>query len=346
MEYNTKQILNNKLNEQSAQKIINEYVAGKSSFQLSHENNVTQATIVYLLEGKTWLNCHRPIELKKILASKHIGRKPRNLPELNQLQKDIITGSMLGDGHISFNKGRRNSVFSKVQSVNKKEYIEWHLSSFSDYSSKIFPVIKKEKLIKNEFGRIERIKQKQYLGGYKFQSYPHPVFTSFRNYWYNDRKFIPHDLLLNPQIISIWFFDDGYNDTYRRFAKIFTNGFLLEEAEMLVEKLKTFDIHPNIKTIKSVYTNRLMPILFISKNSYDNLMNMIKPYMIWKCFEYKVNWHPVTPSWGRTTKLTCDDVLDIRNLASTVSVNDLSKKYQVKNYVINKIIKRKTFKDI
>ena len=44
---------------------------------------------------------------------------------LNQKQKSLIIGSILGDGYVRIIKGRRNAFLEINHSAKMKEYVDW-----------------------------------------------------------------------------------------------------------------------------------------------------------------------------------------------------------------------------
>ncbi|RDJ35658.1 MAG: hypothetical protein DWQ19_12635 [Crenarchaeota archaeon] len=318
-----------KINQQQAQEIIDQYIGGKSSYELAEQYDIWQTTICNIIRGHSWKQCRRPENIKEIINSKHPGKGHKELPDLTELQMDVIIGSLLGDGSIRSINKRNNADFSKLQSLSKKEYIDWHSEIFHQHSAKIQAIYSKEKLT-NKNKIIKRQPFKKQLAGYMFKTYRHPMFTKLRKQWYPDNlKTIPSNLTLNPRRIAIWYFDDGSNNEKQRYAVICTNSFSTDEVKFLCKKLHDFDLHPKIITRKSAYTNREMPMLKFSKNSYDNLISLVKPYMLWKCFDYKVKWHRSLKQWEVHGKFTEKQVLKILELRKTKSSKEIAKQFNV-----------------
>ncbi len=328
-----------KITKQQAQEIIDKYVSGVSSDELAIEYGLWQTSICNLIRGDSWPECQRPENIIQIINSKHTGNKYKELPELNQIQKDILIGSLLGDGtftkpHSSQNRG--NSKFSKTQRNDRKNYLDWHFEKMEGYSATLSPVYSYEKLSKTIDGKIQRNKAPKYLSGYCFSTFNHPNLTEFRNKWYPEGvKQVPYNLELNPQRIAIWYFDDGSNNEKQRYAVICTQGFTFKEAEFLVEKFKPFDLQPSITKTESKYDGRSMPQLKFSRSSYDKLINLIKPYMLWDCFNHKIKHHDSKTDWNRLTKEQAEQVLFLKN---TMSIKEMAEKFNVIPRSIYRII--------
>lgn len=285
-----------RITKQQAQEIIDKFMSGISKTQLSIEYKIGKTTIWSILHGVVWKTCKRPDNIQELInaqRSLRSGSMCKELPILTELQNDILIGSLLGDGYISKMKGHGNSYFNKLQVHTKKSYLDWHFQAFSKYSRKLYSVFCKEKLFIKNDGKIGRVVAPVHLSAYSFYTFRHPNFTTLRNIWYLDGvKKVPLDLELNLQRIAIWFFDDGTNSFKKRYASIATNAFTIEEVEFLSQKLNKFNLYPTITTQISKYTDKKMPILGFYGSSYDNLIDMIKPYMLWNCFEHKIQWRP------------------------------------------------------
>ncbi len=231
-----------KITKDQAQIIINEYVNGVSSYELADRYKLWQTSICNTIRGQCWKSCKRPSNIFEIikLRDANKGHRHKKLPELNEEQKNIIVGSLLGDGSIKkphfVHNG--NSAFAKTQRLDRKPYLDWHFEKMGEYSAKIAPVFSKEKLSKLD-GKIIRTASPKRLSAYAFSTFVHPNITKFRDVWYlNGIKQVPNNLKLNPQSIAIWYCDDGSNCYEHRLAVICTQGFTINEAEILVEKFK------------------------------------------------------------------------------------------------------------
>ena len=131
---------------------------------------------------------------------------------MNNLQTEILIGSLLGDGTLrKKNRGfKDNCTFVKNQCKKDKDgndkidYMKWHFDSFSPYSSSI-GIVKKRKA------------QNQY----EFRTGANVVFTELEKKWYipSDKKrikIIPSDVKLTPLSLCVWFMDDGSRSRARQ----------------------------------------------------------------------------------------------------------------------------------
>ena len=88
------------INKQQAQEIIDKYIGGIGSPELSKEYGIWTTSITNIIRGTTWKECKRPNNIQYYINIKHPGNKCKNLPNFTKLQEDIIIGSLLGDGSL------------------------------------------------------------------------------------------------------------------------------------------------------------------------------------------------------------------------------------------------------
>jgi hypothetical protein len=310
-----------KINYDIAQEIIDKYLAGTSTYDLAEEYGLWQTSVCNLVAGRSWPNCKRPENIKDIIyARKKIGldigkKKTKNLPPLNKTQMDLIIGSLLGDGSLSKIYHDENCSFSKTQKADRKEYLNWHSQILEPYSSGIYPKYCRTILSNDKDGKVvHTLTHKKNISGYVFHTYRHESLKALREKWYiNNKKIVPKDIELNSLVIAIWFLDDGYNSYENREAFFCTQSFSIEDVDFLREKLLSFNIDSNIKFVNSKYDKRKMPIIRISKKSYDCLIELIKPHVLWNCFNYKIKWRNPKKQYEIHSKLTEEQVYEIFN---------------------------------
>ena len=120
---------------------------------------------------------------------------------MNQRERNIVIGCILGDGFIQ-KTGEKNARLRLEHSISQKDYIFWKWRELKRY-------------IQNQPKSIVRfnpIWKKQYAY-YRCQSHSSPEFGKLRTlFYYNHQKQIPENIekLLNPLVLAVWFMDDGY----------------------------------------------------------------------------------------------------------------------------------------
>ena len=262
---------NVKLAEDKVKEVIAKYYSGVSQNKLAKTYNVGSACISRIIRGVSWIDVDRPADL---ILGRRCDQLAR-LPELTTFQKEIIDGSLLGDGYIS-GKGHGNNWFAKEQCFASKEYINWVYDSMKPYSYRVY-----HKEMPNSFRKSPNYGIM--LKSCRFSAYPHPVFTELRQKWYpNGKKIVPKDLKLTPLMMAVWFCDDGSLNAEKRYAVFCTNGFDLDSVEYLRSGFSEY----NIKTTINLQKGK--PIIRIASVSLNVLIDLIRPFVIWDCMQYKI----------------------------------------------------------
>ena len=113
---------------------------------------------------------------------------------LNQFQKSVIFGTLLGDGYMRIVPGRQNAFLEINHSLSQRDYVEW-----------------KYEVLKNVSAGAPKVRagnnKRQAIRFYTRQS---PELTEiFNQFYFNKTKLIPEDLILDPVSLAVWFMDDG-----------------------------------------------------------------------------------------------------------------------------------------
>lgn len=245
---------------------------------------------------------------------------------LSERQKEIVTGSLLGDGTIwtNFVDSLMKLQFSQSQQdyrgKSKRQYLCWFVFEFMDFGCSVRPKkVKAEGLIKEIVGEKE---YQQYV----FTTKCHQLWNVLESKWYvprtdhkwyKRRKIVPQDLKLTPLTLCIWHMDDGSNNPKDANIELNTQSFTVEEVEFLIERLhKDLNIESHKK--KGGHKDGQYKI-YIGRKSYFDFIEIIKPHIAWDCFKYKVDTSAYTkkPHRGEThsgAKLTEKKVKQIFQL--------------------------------
>lgn len=200
----------------------------------------------------------------------------------------IITGCMLGDGHIQlgYNKAvnSRYIITIKSSSIGYIEFLCREVFHFSQPSRLIpYPNV----LLPHHEGKM--------VEQYYFYTRSIPFFTSLHQIWYKwddtikrYRKVIPKDILELFTVESLvhWIIQDGYFDNHGRTQTLLfcSESFTKEECQRLQEVLRTFQLNSTLKVRnKNKGTYRIR----ISKNSIETLQNLVSSIMPAE-FHYKI----------------------------------------------------------
>lgn len=200
----------------------------------------------------------------------------------SNLQKDLLTGSLLGDGYLTKHYNKKSiPLYSERHCSKQLEYLQWKSSILHPFSRNI--------------STGTTLLNNKYFTTHRLETVRHVLFKELEEKWYkrqnhqyvlqnNKRiKQIPQDIILTPFIIAVWFMDDGRNSPTRRSLYISTDGFSLDECNFLCDKLKEYNI-----ISKPALTRRKQHEIYIGPASYFHFIDMVKPH-IHPCLTYKIN---------------------------------------------------------
>lgn len=196
--------------------------------------------------------------------------------EMNEIERNIIVGSLIGDGTLSIYGRSRNACYRENTGTAQIEYRQWKVKMLSRLDFKA-----------NKNGSI--------------YSPSHPIYTELYNIFYSKNKKVLTEkglkLLDHPIGLACLFMDDGslvINNSKRGnnitlFPQIilYTQSFTKEENLLLKEYInRTF----NIKFILSKRNDGTNYILKINNsNEIYSFINLVKPYVSQiPCMKYKI----------------------------------------------------------
>ena len=204
---------------------------------------------------------------------------------LNEEQKDIIVGTLLGDSTMGLRQGLPLYSLKFEQSLERANYIN-HLA---------------EKLVDfcGSPPKTRWVDTKQTRQSIWFRTYSHNSFIFFFNLFYVietdaktgkslSRKIVPKNIqkFLNERVLAYWFMDDGtfhvdkYNNRQYYFS---TQGFTKEDCQRLCYALESrFQIKANVHKDKNYWR------LYIRKESNELFVKCILPYIL-SDFFYKIS---------------------------------------------------------
>ncbi|QWU14259.1 LAGLIDADG DNA endonuclease family protein [Paenibacillus sophorae] len=157
--------------------------------------------------------------------------------QLSDLQKDLVVGSMLGDGHLQ--KKNNLTLLTVSHCEDQKEYANAKLQiirNLCNHEDLYFLDRSRETDSKN--------RQDQY-------SFTTKSMSCLNTYF--DLNIIETLNLLNDNSLTIWFLDDGYHNypkgkNRNSFYELSISRFSLEEAEYAQEQfLEKFKVRPRLK---------------------------------------------------------------------------------------------------
>lgn len=188
--------------------------------------------------------------------------------------RGFLTGLILGDGSIDL--GVRKRSFN-IKSTNKDfiDYIKDSIDSVSTFSASI-------RHIPEHYSCGCHHKE-----AWEYRIKAHPYFSKLYHYFYDDyrhRKIYAKTLSwLNPSGLANWYMSDGYvclvgktkGEIRSRRIDFCTDRYYKEDVELIAEYLyNKFNL--NVSIIKRNNTYRIR----IKKESYEDFINLISPYVI------------------------------------------------------------------
>lgn len=189
----------------------------------------------------------------------------------------IIFGSLLGDAHAEKRSGGAGTRFSFFQEAVHVEYLLYLHKILSElgYCNPKVPVITSRLGIKGKVRKIIR-----------FSTWTYTSFNWIHDLWYvNNIKRVPECIgqYLTPLALAIWIMDDGAK--VGKSLKFSTNSFTYNECLILVKALNdNFNLKASIQSAGS----KDKYIIYIWKESMDDLRNIVSPYIIPE-MKYKIN---------------------------------------------------------
>jgi hypothetical protein len=161
---------------------------------------------------------------------------------LTQLQKSVIIGSILGDGYLRIFPGRKNALLEINHSLKAKDYVDWKYAILRNV------VNSPPKSRKGNGARI----------AYRFYTKQLPELTALLKQFYrNGRKIIPDDLVINPEILAVWYMDDGSKCSSSNFY-LNTQQYNLEDQYKLISRLKLLGLDTKLNRDKCYWRIRFL----------------------------------------------------------------------------------------
>ncbi len=197
------------------------------------------------------------------MRSKEIENYKKNL-RLTSIQRDIIVGLTLGDGHLETQNNGKSYRLKIEHSVFQKDYLDWLHGKFQEWV-RMPPKLK--------------FKNKKPFS-YHFSTYSHESLGFYGKQFYDNKKKIIPDIieeLLTPLSLAIWFMDDGSLKSKKHTTYVIhTLGFQRDELERIQKVLsKKFGIETTLHKQKEKYLR-----LYIPSGSAEKFKKIVSPYII------------------------------------------------------------------
>ncbi|MBS3904777.1 MAG: hypothetical protein KGZ39_05580 [Simkania sp.] len=188
---------------------------------------------------------------------------------LSDVQNEILTACLLGDGYINFSS-RGHSRFGFGQAKRRRKYVEFINELLKPLSVTPFFETRLDPRVKS--GKSE---------SWRFYTHADHQFTDLREKWYNPEKKVPSWLKLSPLIFSHWFLQDGCNSPEKRALTLATDAFSRADVEFLQERLRT-----DLELVSTIQGSKQFH-LAIGAYECEKALSMIRQYNNFRCFRYK-----------------------------------------------------------
>lgn len=190
--------------------------------------------------------------------------------ELTSKECEFLVGTILGDAHVRWRKGK--NTYPQImfeQSVKKLDYIKWLKDQMKDWQFDNSKHLKQSRKIKNH----------KVYHSYCFQTICHPVFIEFHNGFYiKNKKYINIDFIekyFSVLSLAVWLMDDGTKSKNRNIA-LCTHSFNKKENKILSNFLsKKYKLHNNLWRS---YEDKCY--IGFTKESSLKLTSLVKKYVI------------------------------------------------------------------
>jgi hypothetical protein len=179
--------------------------------------------------------------------------------------KEIILGSVLGDGSLKISKGYKNARFSFRHSENAGNYFYWKVRELKEISSEKCVWKQEKAMLRYQSRATEELTQIYEL------IHRHHKFR-IRRKWLNK---------LTPLSLCVWWLDDGSLVANCRQGVICTDSFSYEELLVVVKYFrKVWNLHPRIgKVAKSGPRSEQYRLWFRSREELKKLLRIILPHV-------------------------------------------------------------------
>jgi hypothetical protein len=286
------------------------------------------------------------------------------ITSLSDIQKQIIEGSLLGDGYLmKIVRKNDNSRFDEGHGIGQLDWLKWKYDALLPFSKKL--VVEETPGRKNENGKVVNDPSRTYQRC-MYATGKNKLFTDLEKKWYkrDDNgnyvlkqvgklrhriKILPDDFRLTRLSASVWYLDDGHNFFAGKRCCIYSLAFTESEVQRLLGELHSLGFHSS--KILQMKTNQFY--IAISKESYTDFISMVENEIknIPQCVTHKIDLSKCIP---RTTICHKDEIStelidamveDYRS-GRFVSQRDIARKHNIDYRLVNGIFLGKIYQHL
>ena len=196
--------------------------------------------------------------------------------DLTKKQKQMVMGSLLGDGTIT-----ESGAYSCSHSIKQKEYFDHKMQVLFNLHSNCFQ--------RYAYLAIDNVNLVNDTESLHFTTGCNKYLYELRNIYYpNGKKIFPYEYLkdnLEAEGLAYWYCDDGGINS-RTYSNLFTYGYSVSEQEMMLKLFKDkFGLEARIKIDNSKVRNNC----FLSFDRFNTiiLIDLVEPYLV-PTMRYKI----------------------------------------------------------
>lgn len=233
------------------------------------------------------LICNNPTKNKKVcsIPCRTIYQTGENNPFFGR-KHSTETLNKISDTKINTYTNRARTFelsIDNISIINGFMLGDFHIETISPYTARISSSFKYKEIcdlakshlpVEYQKDGFSYSRGKQY---FNIKTLGYSNFLDIRNLWYVDSfKRIPKNLILDQKSCYWWYIGDGHRRESG--VQLSTDGFLLEDVDMLVQKLSYLGFQCNRHANNRIY---------MREKSVKQFLNWISVLEIPKCYEYK-----------------------------------------------------------
>lgn len=196
------------------------------------------------------------------LKATNLERKRLSNLSMSSACKEVLLGTLLGDGSLKINKGYKNARFACRHSIKQQCYFDWKVGQLNELASS--RAVHLQMPSKGSYGSTPMLKFQTLTS--EDLTVVHSVVTK-KNKMCIQRRWLNH---FTPLSLMCWWLDDGTLIRLRRQGVFCCEGFSKKEQLILVQFLKA-----EWNVVSRVVTHKI-----VQKDKNKNIVNSYSAYRI------------------------------------------------------------------